>query len=232
MFSGPYGIYIIITMVFGGIGMLVSNRLKSKFKHYARVPMTNGMSGAEVAAMMLQHYNIRDVKIVQGKGFLSDHYNPQTKTIALSPEVYQGRSVSSAAVASHECGHAVQHAESYSWLTFRSKMVPVVQLASRAQGFLLMFAFGGLASGFGGFLFQLTVAAFLITAVFALVTLPVEFDASKRALAWLERSRVATGVQHDGAKDALWWAAMTYVVSALSAMTVLIWLILQSQSRR
>lgn len=232
MFSGPYGIYIIITMVFGGIGMLVSNRLKSKFKQYARVPMTNGMSGAEVADKMLQHYNIRDVKIVQGKGFLSDHYNPKTKTIALSPEVYQGRSVSSAAVASHECGHAVQHAEAYSWLTFRSKMVPVVQLASRAQGFLLMFAFGGLASGFGGILFQLTVAAFLITALFALVTLPVEFDASKRALAWLERSRVATGVQHEGAKDALWWAAMTYVVSALSAMTVLIWLLLQSQSRR
>ena len=111
-------------------------------------------------------------------------------------------------------------------------MVPVVQLASRAQGFLLMFAVGGFASGFGGFLFQITVAAFLITAVFALVTLPVEFDASKRALAWLERSRVATGVQHEGAKDALWWAAMTYVVSALSAMTVLIWLLLQSQSRR
>lgn len=232
MFSGPYGIYIIITMVFGGIGMLVSNRLKSKFKQYAQVPMTNGMSGAEVAAKMLQHYNIRDVKIVQGKGFLSDHYNPKTKTIALSPEVYQGRSVSAAAVASHECGHAVQHEESYTWLTFRSKMVPVVQLASRAQGFLLMFAFGGLASGFGGILFQITVAAFLITALFAVVTLPVEFDASKRALAWLDRSKVATGIQHEGAKDALWWAAMTYVVSALSAMTVLIWLLLQSQSRR
>jgi hypothetical protein len=232
MFSGPYGIYIIITMVFGGIGALVSNRLKSKFKQYAQVPMTNGMSGVEVAQKMLAYYRISDVQIVQGKGFLSDHYNPQTKTVSLSPEVYQGRSVSAAAVAAHECGHVVQHAEAYKWLTLRSKLVPVVQLAGRAQGFLLLFALGGLASGFGGILFQITVVAFAITAAFSLVTLPVEFDASKRALAWLDNTGVATGVQHDGAKDALWWAAMTYVVSALSALTVLVWLILQSQSRR
>jgi len=232
MFSGPYGIYIIITMVFGGIGMLVSNRLKSKFKHYARVPMTNNLTGAEVAAKMLDHYNIRDVKIVQGKGFLSDHYNPKTKTVSLSPDVYQGRHVSAAAVAAHECGHVVQHAEGYQWLTMRSKMVPVVQVAGRAQGFLLMFAVGGIAGGFGGFLFQLTVVAFLVTTAFALVTLPVEFDASKRALAWLDNSRVATGIQQEGAKDALWWAAMTYVVSALSALTVLIWLLLQSRGQR
>ncbi|SEQ86443.1 zinc metallopeptidase [Neolewinella agarilytica] len=232
MFSGPYGIYIIITMVFGGIGMLVSNRLKSKFQQYARVPMTNGMTGHEVALKMLDHYNIHDVNIVMGKGFLSDHYNPKTKTVSLSPDVYQGRHVSAAAVAAHECGHVVQHAEGYQWLTFRSKMVPIVQLAGRAQGFLLMFAIGGAATGFGGVLFQITVAAFLITTVFALVTLPVEFDASKRALAWLDDSHVATGVQHEGAKDALWWAAMTYVVSALSALTVLIWLLLRSQNRR
>ncbi|MBC6996276.1 zinc metallopeptidase [Neolewinella lacunae] len=232
MFSGPYATYIIITLVFAGIGMLVSNRLKSKFRHYAQVPMTNGLSGAEVAAKMLTDYNIRDVRIVMGQGFLSDHYNPQTKTVSLSPEVFQGRSVAAAAVASHECGHAVQHAEAYTWLTMRSKLVPVVQLASRAQGFLLMFAFGGLASGFGGLLFQITVVAFLITTLFSFVTLPVEFDASKRALAWLDSSRVASGIQHEGAKDALWWAAMTYVVAALSALTVLLWLLLQSQSRR
>lgn len=232
MFSGTYGIYIIITLVFGGIGMLVSNRLKSKFKQYSKVPMTNGLSGAEVAQKMLDYYRISDVRIVQGQGFLSDHYNPQTKTVSLSPEVYQGRSVSAAAVAAHECGHVVQHAEAYTWLTFRSKMVPVVQLASRAQSVLLMFAFGGLASGFGGVLFQITVAAFLVTTLFSLVTLPVEFDASKRALAWLDDTGVATGAQHDGAKDALWWAAMTYVVSALSALTILVWLILQSQNRR
>ena len=229
MFTGGYGIYIIITMVFGGIGMLVSNRLKSKFKHYARIPMRDQMTGAQVAQKMLDDYNISDVKIVMGQGFLSDHYNPKTKTVSLSPEVYQGRSISSAAVAAHECGHVVQHAESYTWLTLRSKMVPVVQLASRAQGFLFMFAFGGLAGGFGGFLFQLAIVAFAATALFSLVTLPVEFDASNRALAWLEDRHVLSGEKHEGAKDALWWAAMTYVVSAISSVTVLLWLILQSR---
>lgn len=233
MFSGGYGIYIIITMVFAGIGMLVSGRLKSKFKHYARIPMSGNLSGAQVAQQMLDDFNIRDVKIVMGQGFLSDHYNPATKTVSLSPEVYQGRSISSAAVAAHECGHVVQHAEAYTWLQFRSKMVPVVQLASRAQGILLMFAVGGIAGGFGGtLLLQITIAAFAITTLFALVTLPVEFDASKRALAWLDRSSILAGEKHEGAKDALWWAAMTYVVSALSSLTILVWLILQSQSRR
>ena len=233
MFSGGYGIYIIITLVFAGIGALVSGRLKSKFKHYARIPMAGGMSGAEVAQKMLDDYQIRDVRIVMGQGFLSDHYNPTTKTVSLSPEVYQGRSISSAAVAAHECGHVVQHATAYTWLTFRSKMVPVVQLASRAQGILLMFAIGGIASGFaGGLILQITIAAFAITTLFALVTLPVEFDASNRALAWLDTSGVVRGEKHEGAKDALWWAAMTYVVSALSSLTVLVWLILSSQSRR
>ncbi|NJC28258.1 zinc metallopeptidase [Neolewinella antarctica] len=233
MFSGGYGIYIIITMVFAGIGALASARLKSKFKHYARIPMAGGLSGAEVAQKMMDDYNINDVQIVMGKGFLSDHYNPQTKTVSLSPEVYQGRSISSAAVAAHECGHVVQHAEAYKWLAFRSKMVPVVQLASRAQGILLMFAVGGIAGGFGGgLILQITIVAFAITALFAVVTLPVEFDASKRALAWLESSNLASDVEVEGAKDALWWAAMTYVVSALSALTILFWLILRSQSRR
>lgn len=227
MFSGPYLIYMIITAVFAGVGSLVSGRLKSKFRQYSKVPMTNGMSGVEVAQKMLDYYRISDVKIVQGKGFLSDHYNPQTRTVSLSPEVYQGRSVSAAAVAAHECGHVVQHAEAYTWLTLRSKMVPVVQLASRAQGFLLMFAVGGLAGGLGGFLFQITVVAFAITTLFSLITLPVEFDASKRALAWLDETGVTTGAQHEGAKDALWWAAMTYVVSALSAAAVLLWLLAQ-----
>lgn len=227
---GGYFTYIIITVIFAGIGMVVSNRLKSKFKYYARMPMTGNMTGAQVAQKMLDDHHIRDVRIVQGQGFLSDHYNPQTKTVSLSPEVYQGRSISSAAVAAHEVGHVVQHASSYRWLTMRSKMVPVVQLASRAQGFLFMFAFGGFAGGLGGgLLFQIAIAAFMITTAFSLVTLPVEFDASNRALAWLEDRRVTVGEQHEGAKDALWWAAMTYVVSALSAVTVLLWLILSSR---
>ena len=224
--------YFLIIGLFAIIGQVVSSRLKSKFKHYAQVPMAGGLTGAEVAQKMMNDYNINDVKIVQGQGFLSDHYNPQTKTVSLSPEVYQGRSVASAAVAAHECGHVVQHAEAYTWLTLRSKMVPVVQLASRAQGFLVMFAFGGFALGMGGgggLLFQIVIATFAITALFAVITLPVEFDASKRALAWLDNSSLATGVQHEGAKDALWWAAMTYVVSALSAITVLLYLLLSSR---
>lgn len=229
MLSGGYGIYILITLVFAGIGALVSNRLKSKFKHYARIPMAGAMTGAEVAQKMLDDHRIGDVKIVMGQGFLSDHYNPQTKTVSLSPEVYRGRSISSAAVAAHECGHVVQHAEAYTWLALRSKMVPVVQLASRAQGILFMFAFGFAAGGFGSLLIQIAIAAFAITTAFSLITLPVEFDASNRALAWLEDRRVLSGEKHDGAKDALWWAAMTYVVSALSAVTVLLWLILQSR---
>lgn len=229
MFSGGYGIYIIITMVFAGIGGLVSNRLKSKFKHYARIPMRDRMTGAQVAQKMLDDHQISDVKIVMGQGFLSDHYNPKTKTVSLSPEVFQGQSISAAAVAAHECGHVVQHAEAYTWLTLRSKMVPVVQLASRAQGVLFMLAIGVAAGGMGTIILQVAIAAFAITAAFSLVTLPVEFDASNRALAWLEDRHVLSGEKHEGAKDALWWAAMTYVVSALSAVTVLLYLILQSR---
>lgn len=222
---GGYGIYIVITLVFSGIGALVSNRLKSKFRHYSQVPMTNGLSGAEVAQRMLKDYNIHDVKIVQGKGFLTDHYNPLKKVISLSPDVYQGRSVSAAAVAAHECGHAVQHAESYVWLTFRSAIVPIVNLAARAQQFLLYFALAGLATTGSDFILMITIAAFAVTAAFSAITLPVEFDASNRALAWLDRTNVATGVQYDGAKDALWWAAMTYVVQALASFATLLYLL-------
>jgi Zn-dependent membrane protease YugP len=229
---GGYGIYIIITLVFSGIGALVSNRLKSKFKQYSQVPMTNGMSGAEVAEKMLASYNIRDVKIVMGKGMLTDHYNPRKKTISLSPDVFQGRSVASAAVAAHECGHAVQHANAYVWLTVRSAIVPVVNVAAKAQQFLLYFAIGGLALTGSPIILLITIAAFMITALFSLVTLPVEFDASNRALAWLESSRVATGIQHDGAKDALWWAAMTYVVAALASFATLLYLVSIFLNRR
>lgn len=229
---GGYGIYIIITLVFAGIGALVSNRLKSKFKHYSKVPMTNGMSGAEVAQKMLADYNITNVKIVQGRGVLTDHYNPLSKTISLSPDVYQGRSVAAAAVAAHECGHAVQHANAYVWLTFRSAIVPVVNLAAKAQQFLLYFALAGLAATGGTTILLITIVAFAITAAFALITLPVEFDASNRALAWLESSRVAVGVQHEGAKDALWWAAMTYVVQALASFATLLYLVYIFMGRR
>jgi len=232
MFSGGYMTYIIITMIFAGIGSLVSGRLKSKFKQYAKVPMTSGLAGAEVAQKMLDFYNVIDVKIVMGKGFLTDHYNPATKTVSLSPEVFQGRHVSAAAVASHECGHAIQHAEAYAWLGFRSKMVPVVQVASRMQSMIFMAAIAMASTQLGPTIMLGAIAVFGATTLFAVITLPVEFDASRRALNWLDNSGVATGIQHEGAKDALWWAAMTYVVSALSSVAVLFYLILQYAGSR
>ena len=225
-------IYIVLTGIFSLVGAAVSNRLKSKFAKYSRIPLNNGMSGREVAQAMLDHYEVHDVKIVQGKGFLTDHYNPLTKTVSLSPDVYNGRHISSAAVASHECGHAVQHAETYPWLKLRSAIVPFVNMAAKAQQFLLMFAIGAFGVGGGPTLLLITIAAFAITTAFSLITLPVEFDASNRALAWLEDSNVTRGQEQEGAKDALWWAAMTYVVAALSSLVVLLWLIMRYAGSR
>jgi len=225
--------YYIILGVFTVIGMIVGGRLKSKFTHYAKVPVRNGKSGAEVALDMLAHYNIRDVKVVQGQGFLSDHYNPATKTVALSPDVFNGRSVASAAVSAHEVGHAVQHATAYSMLQMRSKLVPLVQLSSSVQQFLFMGVIFGMGAGIGGStLMIILVATFGLTALFSLVTLPVEFDASNRALAWLDRSGYLRGSEYDGAKDALWWAAMTYVSAALGALVTFLYFLLQFMGSR
>lgn len=223
--------YIVIVGIFSLIGMVVSNRLKSKFARYSNVPLANGRSGAEVAQIMLNHYGIHDVKITQGQGMLTDHYNPATKTVSLSPEVYHGRHVAAAAVAAHECGHAIQHNTAYAWLKFRSAMVPAVSFAAKAQQYLLLFALGMFGVGGGDFLLYLTIAAFGITTLFSVVTLPVEFDASNRALAWLEESHFARGQEYEGAKDALWWAATTYVVAALSSLVVLLYLIMSLASR-
>jgi Zn-dependent membrane protease YugP len=162
---------------------------------------------------------------------LTDHYNPATKTVSLSPEVFHGRHVAAAAVAAHECGHAVQHDTAYTWLKFRSAMVPAVSLAARAQQFLLLFALGAFGMGGGTFLLYLTIAAFGVTTLFSLITLPVEFDASNRALAWLDNTGYTRGQEHEGAKDALWWAAMTYVVSALSALVIFLYLVLSLAGR-
>lgn len=223
--------YFVIVGIFSLIGMVVSNRLKSKFARYSHVPLANGRSGAEVAQAMLDHYGIHDVKITQGQGMLTDHYNPATKTVSLSPEVYHGRHVAAAAVAAHECGHAVQHDTAYAWLKFRSAMVPAVSFAAKAQQYLLLFALGMFGVGGSNFLLYITIAAFGITTLFSLVTLPVEFDASNRALAWLDESRFARGREYDGAKDALWWAATTYVVAALSSLVVLLYLIMSLAGR-
>ncbi|MGB3130398.1 MAG: zinc metallopeptidase [Saprospiraceae bacterium] len=218
-------IYYAITAVMSLIGAWVSNRLQSKFKQYSEVRLRSNMSGKDVAEKMLSFYNIRDVKVIEGQGYLSDHYNPLTKTVALSPEVYQGRSVSAAAVAAHECGHAVQHDTAYAMLKLRSAIVPVVKVASMASQFLLMFAFM-LANTFPSLLL-ITIIAFAITCLFSIITLPVEFDASKRALVWLDQSGTAQGEEYEGAKDALKWAAMTYVSAALSSLVMLIFLILR-----
>lgn len=222
--------YFVIAGVMSLIGMVVSGKLKSKFKKYAQVPLRSGMSGQEVAEAMLRHYGISDVKIVQGRGMLTDHYNPMNKTVSLSPQVFQGRSVAAAAVAAHECGHAVQHARSYAWLKIRSAIVPFVNLAARSQQYLLFAALFLVGSGGGNTLLLITIAAFSVTTLFAFVTLPVEFDASNRALAWLDETGIAQHGEYDGAKDALWWAAMTYVSAALSSLVMVLYLLSRMSS--
>ena len=224
--------YMLLVGGMSVVGMIIGGRLKSKFQKYSQVSIRSGMSGREVAEAMLRHYGINDVKIIQGKGMLTDHYNPMSKTVSLSPHVYQGKSVASAAVAAHECGHAVQHDKSYAWLKVRSSLVPVVNLAARSQQWLFFVAIMALSSGFGPTLMLITIAAFSITALFSFVTLPVEFDASRRALLWLDETGVAQGAEYEGAKDALWWAAMTYVSAALSALVMVLYLIMRYAGSR
>jgi Zn-dependent membrane protease YugP len=207
------------------VGMIISGRLKSKFNYYTQMRLRKGRSGAEIAHAMLKHYGIHNVEIVEGRGFLSDHYNPQAKRISLSPEVYHGRHVSAAAVAAHECGHAVQHATAYNFLQMRSAIVPIVQLSAMTQQYLLIFAFAALNTM--PQIMLIAIAAFGVTALFSFITLPVEFDASKRALAWLEETDTLSTQEYVAAKDALWWAAMTYVAAALSALVMLLYLIMR-----
>lgn len=222
--------YLIIAGGFALIGMYVQGQLKSKFNKYSKTPLQAGMSGKEVAENMLRHYGIHDVKVEEGKGYLTDHYNPQSKTVSLSPSVYQGTNIAAASVAAHECGHAVQHDTAYSWLQMRSTLVPVVSVAARAQQWLLLLAFAGIGGAFAGgsTLLLITILAFAMTTLFSFITLPVEFDASKRGLAWLEDTGVTTSTkEYEGAKDALHWAAMTYVVAALSSLAMTLWLLLR-----
>ena len=212
---------LIVSLLFVGISFLVSMVLKSKFSKYSKVLLANGMSGKEIAEKMLHENGIYDVKVTTSQGFLSDHYNPMNKTVNLSPEVYGGRSVSAAAVAAHECGHAVQHATAYSWLMMRSRLVPIVQVTSNLVNIVLLIGVILAASGNNGLLL-IGIGLMAITVLFTLITLPVEFDASNRALAWLDRTNVTNGSEYPKAKDALKWAAMTYVVAALAAVVTLI----------
>ena len=219
--------YFLLAGLLSVVGFLVSNRLKAKFKKYSKVGLRNNRSGAEIAIEMLKHYGIQDVKVIEGQGMLTDHYNPVTKTVSLSPGVFSGRSVAAAAVAAHECGHAVQHDTAYSMLQFRSKMVPVVNVANRAQQFLLLAALGLFGVGGGSSLLLITITAFAVTAIFSLITLPVEYDASNRALAWLDETGNLVGAEYDGARDALKWATLTYVAAALSALVMVMFLVLR-----
>ncbi len=222
---GAYYGYFIVAGILSVVGMVISQRLKSKFSKYSQAPIRSGLSGREVAEQMLRHFGVNDVRIVEGHGFLTDHYNPATKTVSLSEGVYHGRNIAAAAVAAHECGHAVQHAEAYSLLQMRSALVPIVNLSAMAQQWLLIIAFLTLSSIPS--IMLITIIAFAVTTLFSFVTLPVEFDASRRALVWLDNSGVARGAEYEGAKDALWWAAMTYVTAALSALVMVLYLILQ-----
>jgi uncharacterized protein len=216
---------MIVSLIFLGVSMLVSMILKSKFSAYSKVPLVNGMSGKEVAERMLKDNGIYDVRVTSVEGFLSDHYNPATKTVNLSPDVYEGKTVASAAVAAHECGHALQHAAAYKWLNLRSKMVPTVQFSSSIVNWILLI---GVIMALRGNPILLLIGIILmgITVLFTLVTLPVEFDASRRALNWLNLTTVTNSSEYPKAKDALKWAALTYVVAALAAVVTLVQYIL------
>ncbi|WP_442589633.1 zinc metallopeptidase [Pedobacter sp. AW31-3R] len=219
---GAY-LFLIIPMLL--MSMFVQWRFRSKFSKYAEMQLNSGFSGREVAEKMLQDHGIYDVRVINADGQLTDHYNPSDKTVNLSADVYYGRSVAAAAVASHECGHAVQHMKSYHWLKLRSSMVPVVSISSNLLQWVLII--GILLLGFTGnpIVLGIGVVALALITIFSFVTLPVEFDASKRALLWLRNNHqvMSTAAENNQAKDALWWAAMTYVVAALGALANLIY---------
>ena len=214
---------MILFMVVGGF---VSNRLKSKFKKYSQIPTSSGLSGKEIAQKMLDDHNIKNVNIISVSGKLTDHYNPQDRTINLSADVYNGRHVSAAAVAAHECGHAIQHAKSYQWLQMRSQMVPAVNFSNKLMSMIMILGLIG-AGVLKMFPFATIILVFVIlqavVTAFTLITLPVEFDASRRALIWLKNSNISTEQEINYSEDALKWAASTYVVAALAAAAYLLY---------
>ena len=223
---------IIVSVIFMALGMFVQARLKSKFKEYSLLPTTSGMSGKEIAEKMLRDNGIYDVQVISVEGQLTDHYNPMNKTVNLSTDVYQGRNVSAAAVSAHECGHAVQHATAYSMLMLRSKLVPAVQISSKLSQWVIIAGLGFMGFGGGNPTILLAgIVLFAVTTLFSVVTLPVEFDASARALSWLQTANITTPVEKDKAKDALKWAALTYVVAAWASIAMLVQYILIYQSR-
>lgn len=229
-----FGYYILIGLI-ALVSFAVSSKLKSKFEEYSKIHLRNGMSGAEIAQQMLNDHGIYDVKVISTPGQLTDHYNPADKTVNLSESVYNQRNASAAAVAAHECGHAVQHATAYSMLQLRSQLVPIVNVSSTLSQYLI---FGGLILGAAaglGLGFYIAVIGLVLMAVataFSFITLPVEYDASNRALAWLKNKNMLSQQEYAGAEDALKWAARTYVVAAIGALASLLYWALQVFGRR
>ena len=225
--------YLILIGIISLFSWLVSSKLKSKFEFYSKVQLRNGMSGKEIAEKMLADNGIRDVKVISVAGRLTDHYNPSDKTVNLSEAVYNQRNAAAAAVAAHECGHAVQHAQAYSWLTMRSKMVPLVSISSKLSQWVVI---GGLilmaVNSFGIYVATAGLVLMAIATAFSFVTLPVEYDASNRALAWLKNKNMLTQQEYAGAEDALKWAARTYLVAALGALASLLYWAFQVLGRR
>jgi len=221
-------LYYVIVGLMALVSMAVSRKLKSKFATYSKLTLRNGMSGAEVAQRMLEDHGITDVQVLSTPGQLTDHYNPLTKTVNLSESVYSQRNAAAAAVAAHECGHAVQHAVAYPWLQMRSQMVPAVQVASSLSQWVIM---GGLllsaTTALGSGLLLAGIVLYGIVTAFTFITLPVEYDASHRALAWLKRKNIVGQEEYAGAEDALKWAARTYVVAAIGALATLAYFVMR-----
>ncbi|MFO7873414.1 MAG: zinc metallopeptidase [Bacteroidales bacterium] len=221
---------LIIFGVFVLISWLISRQLKSRFRKYSRIPLRSGLSGREVAEKMLRDRGIENVRVTSTPGRLTDHYNPVDRTVNLSAEVYQSRSIAAAAVAAHECGHAVQHAQAYAFLQLRSKLVPVISISSRYMQWVLL---AGILTveAYPGILLA-GIAMFAATTLFSFITLPVEFDATKRALSWLTTTGITVGEEYSKAKDALKWASLTYVVAALGSLATLMFYIMIFMGRR
>jgi Zn-dependent membrane protease YugP len=223
---GAYVIGIVVML----ISLYVQWRLKSKFEEYSQVGLSNGMSGKEIAETMLRENGIYDVRVVSVEGRLTDHYNPQDKTVNLSPDVFYGRSVAAAAVASHECGHAVQHATAYQWLQFRSQMVPFLSIASRYMQWIILL--GILMINTSAIPLTIGVALFAAATLFSFITLPVEYDASNRALAWIQKARIVNEKEYIMSSDALKWAARTYLVAAIGSLATLLYYVSILMGRR
>ena len=228
--------YLMIFIAFLIISSLIGSQLRSRFRRYSKIPVNYGMTGKEVAEKMLHENGIHDVRVTSVQGQLTDHYNPAARTVNLSPDVYHGSSIASAAIAAHECGHAVQHARAYAFLQFRTALVPLQNISAKIMNIIFAVMFFGFLFLPGVISFEsalyIIIACYVIFSLFALVTLPVEIDASRRALAWLNRSRITSYETHDKARDALKWASYTYLVAAISSLAMLFYFIMLLGGRR